>query len=193
MRITNLKHTSMDLLYLAHVNFRPVDNGRLVYSALPTPQQVRVRSEIPSHIRPAPGYAEFLAQLAGDPTGHHVLAPGLAFDPEVCFFINYLADAEGWAHSMQVHPAGGADYIAHRPEQLGKATRWISRTPDQDAIALVEPGTVTPMSYEDLAASGSIPTLAGGESFHCEMEMGALTPAEAEQVVKKIEVIVSRT
>ena len=29
----NLKQTPMDLMYLAHINFRPVDYGRLVYSA----------------------------------------------------------------------------------------------------------------------------------------------------------------
>ena len=36
-----------------------------------------------------------------DPEVHHVLAPDLAFDPEAVFFIDYLADEDGWAHTMQ--------------------------------------------------------------------------------------------
>ena len=37
MTIINLKHSEMEVMYLAHVNFRPVENGRLVYSANCTP------------------------------------------------------------------------------------------------------------------------------------------------------------
>jgi hypothetical protein len=47
MTITNLKATPMESMYMAHVNFRPVDNGRLVYSAQCTPEHVRVRRSIP--------------------------------------------------------------------------------------------------------------------------------------------------
>ena len=51
-------------MYLAHANFRPIDQGRLVYSAVSTPKHVRVRSSIPSHVHPLPGYKEFLDLLA---------------------------------------------------------------------------------------------------------------------------------
>jgi hypothetical protein len=110
MTLTNLKHTEMELMYLAHVNFRPVDNGRLVYSAPPTPERVRVRRSIPSHVRPGPGYAEFIEELGNHPEKHHVLAPELVFDPELVFSIDYLADESGWAHTLQVLPDGSADY-----------------------------------------------------------------------------------
>ena len=56
LTVENLKKTSMELMYMAHVNFRPVDNGRLVYSAPCTPEHVRVRKSIPSHVKPGPGY-----------------------------------------------------------------------------------------------------------------------------------------
>ena len=56
MTIENLKRTDMDLMYLAHINFRPVDNGRLVYSAHCDPEHVRVRRSIPSHIHPPAGF-----------------------------------------------------------------------------------------------------------------------------------------
>ena len=58
------RRTPMELMYMAHANFRPHDHARLEYSAQYTPEHVRVRTSIPSHVKPAPGYTEFLAELA---------------------------------------------------------------------------------------------------------------------------------
>jgi len=190
MAITNLKQSPQELLYLAHVNFKPVDGGKLAYSAIPTPEHVRVRASIPSHITPGPGYVDFIQELGEHPEKHHLLAPDLAFDPEAVFFIDYIADEAGWAHSMQIHPDGQADVIRHRPEQLPKATRWISRTPDQDAIALVEAGTCEPEGYVAEKAKGNIRLLAPGEYFVAEFEIGALAPAEAQVAADKIAALV---
>jgi hypothetical protein len=191
MTITNLKQSEQELLYLAHVNFRPVDGGRLVYSARPTPAHVRVRASIPAHISPGPGYVAFIEALGEHPEKHHVLSPDLAFDPEAVFFIDYEADADGWAHSMQVHPDGRADVIRHRPTQLPKATRWISRTPDQDAIALVEAGTCEPEGYHAEKAKGNVRLLPPGGQFHCDLEIGALSPEEAERAEAQIQACLS--
>jgi len=183
----NLRRTEMELMYLAHVNFWPVDNGRLVYSAPCTPMRVRVRSSIPSHIRPPEGYAEFLQELRAHPELHNVLRPGLAFDPEVVFFIDYLADEEGWAHSMQVHPDGSADLISHRPDQLNHGIRWICRTPDQDALGLCLPATAEPEGYQAEKAKGNVRILPAGASVRFDMEAGYLTPGEARDMEAKIE------
>lgn len=186
MTVTNLKQSNMELMYLAHANFRPVDDGRLVYSAPCTPHHVRVRRSIPSHIRPIAGYVEFLEELEREPEKHNRLSPDLLFDPEVVFFIDYLADADGWAHSMQVHPDGNADYIRHRPDQLDKGVRWISRTGDQDALGLILPATAEPEGYLAEKAKGNIKVLPPKGVFHFELEMGALTPAEAQRMEEKI-------
>jgi hypothetical protein len=185
--IRNLKRTPMELMYLAPANFRPVDGGRLIYSAACTPQTVRVRSSIPSHIRPAAGYREFLQELQNHPEKHNVLDPGLAFDPEVVFFVDYQADAAGWAHTMQRHPDGSADFISHRPDQLDHGVRWISRTPDQDALGMVLPATAEPEGYTAEKAKGNVKTLAGGAEWRCDMEMGALTPDEAQTLEVRIQ------
>ena len=191
LTIENLKRSEMELMYLAHVNFRPVDDGRLVYSAPCDPEHVRVRSNIPAHIKPAAGYAEFLAELEREPARHDVLQPGLRFDPEVVFYIDYLCDEAGWAHSMQVHPDGGADFISHRPDQLDKGVRWISRTADQDAIGIVLPATAEPEGYTAEKAKGNVEVLPAGGRFRCDLEVGTLTPNEAEQFAKKITAIVA--
>jgi hypothetical protein len=189
MTITNLKRATQEMLYLAHVNFRPIDHARLVYSA--PAENVRVRASIPDHIKPGPGYAEFLQALSKDPAKHHVLEPGMAYDPEGVFFIDYLADGEGWAHSMQVHPDGTADYLAHHTDPLNHATRWISRTPDQDAIALVEAGTAEPEGYHAEKAKGNVTELAPGESVTMRLRIGSLAPDEAEAMQAHIQDIVA--
>ena len=191
MTITNLKNSEMELMYLAHINFRPADNGRLVYSAPCTPQHVRVRTSIPSHIRPRPGYVEFIEELGRQPEKHNLLAPDLMFDPEIVFIIDYRADEKGWAHSMQVHPNGSADYVRHRPAQLDKGIRWICRTADQDALGLVLPATAEPEGYLAEKTKENIKILPPKGEFHCDLEMGTLTPAEAKRMEQKITQIVT--
>ncbi len=191
LAITNLKRTPMEYLYMAHANFRPVDNGRLVYSAQCTPATVRVRTSIPSHVRPGPQYAAFLGELSEHPERHNVLKPGLAFDPEVVFFIDYAADGDGWAHTMQVHPDGSADYISHRPAELDKGVRWICRTPDQDALGMVLPSTAEPEGFSAEKAKGNVKLLGPGETYSCAMVAGVLTVDEARAMENKISAIIS--
>ncbi len=190
MTITNLKHSDMELMYLAHANFRPVDNGRLVYTAPATPEHIRVRTSIPSHIRPKPGYVEFIEELGRHPEKHNLLAPDLVFDPEVVFYIDYLTDQEGWAHSMQVYPDGTADYIRHRPDQLDKGVRWISRTADQAALGIVLPATAEPEGYLAEKAKGNLKVLPPQGQFHFDLQMGLLAPDQARRTEEKISRIV---
>ncbi len=187
MVITNLKrHSPMECMYLAHINFRPVDNGRLVYSAPCTPERVRVRRSIPSHVRPKPGYREFIEDLGAHPEKHNVLKPDLPFDPELVFTLTMNADAQGWAHSMQVHPDGTADYVAHRPDQLDKCVRWISRTGDQDACGFAMPATAEPEGYSAEKAKGNIKTLDALAQWRADFVVGALDAAQAAQMEQKI-------
>ena len=192
MTIINLKHSEMEVMYLAHVNFRPVENGRLVYSANCTPEHARVRESIPSHIRPQPGYVEFLDELARHPEKHNVLVPGLLFDPEVVFYIDYLADKDGWAHTMQIRPDGSADYIRHRPDQLDKGIRWISLTADQEALGMVLPATAEPEGYLAEKAKGNIKILPPRGKIRFDLEMGMLPPPEVKRVEERIVHIVGK-
>jgi hypothetical protein len=181
IEVQNLKKTPMEIMYMAHVNFRPVDHGRFVQTAHTTAQTMRVRTAIPSHVKPTQAYLDFLTALQGDPTQANVLKPGMAFAPEQVFYIDYLADANGWAHSMQVHADGSADYIAHRPEQLCKGVRWISRTPDQDCLGIVLPATAEPEGYSAEKAKGNLQLLPGGESWRCDLWAGYLSKAQAQE------------
>jgi len=192
MTVTNLKNTPMPLMYLAHVNFRAVDYGRLVYSAPITPQDMTVRADLPDFMQVAPGYREFVEELKQHPEKHLILKPGLVFDPEVVFLIRYRADSAGWAHALQVHPDGSADVLRHRPDQLKVGVRWICRTPDQQSIGF-EPGTAGPQGFTTEKQKGNLQTLQGGETFHCDLQIGVLDAANAQQEEALIASILSGT
>lgn len=187
VHVKNLKQTPMDLMYLGHANFRPVDDGELHYSANYSADAVRVRRSIPSHVTPKEGYPEFLEALSRDPTGHHRLSPGLAFDPEVVFEIDMNADASGFAHAVQKHPDGSGDYVRCRPDQVPLCTRWICRTPDQDGLGIAFPATSGVEGYTNEKAKGRVITLAGGEAWHVDMRLGLLTATETQSIITIID------
>jgi hypothetical protein len=189
MTITNLRGADMDLMYMAHVNFRPVDNGKLVYSA--RPEHVRV-SKGALQGKPKPGFAEFLEMLAHNPSAHHTLSPDLPLDPEIVLSIDYDADSEGWAHSLQIHPTSGVDYIAHRPDQLPKGIRWIARTSDEDSLGLILPATSEVAGYLAEKAKGNVQTLPPHGRFTCEVIAGAIDRKEAAQIEANIQHILGR-
>jgi hypothetical protein len=184
--IDNLKKSPMDLMYLAHINFRPVDHAQLITSAANTPAQIKVRRSIPSHITPAPGYKEFIEELASNPTPANTLTPGLGFDPEVVFTIKPNSDTSGWAHSIQQLPDGSADYVAHRPEQLPFCIRWISRTSDQDCLGFAMPATAEPEGYSAEKAKGNLQSIAGEARWRCDFMVGTLDNQSTTTMHQKI-------
>ncbi|MEP0943876.1 MAG: DUF4432 family protein [Rhizobiaceae bacterium] len=189
LSVENLKKTAMDLMYLAHANFRPVDDGELHYSAPYTAEAVRVRQSIPAHISPKPGYEDFIAALATDPAPHHKLSPNLAFDPEIVFTIDMLAGKDGLAHALQKRPDGTADYICYHPDQAPIATRWVCRTPDQDGLGVAFPSTSEVEGYTAEKAKGQVVELGGEQVWNIDMKMGLLTDKEVGGVIEQIESI----
>lgn len=191
-RLSNLKKTAMDWMYMGHLNFRPLDGGRIHYSAPCTPEATRVFVKVPDHIQGAGGreqYVAFLEALAKDPSIHTEFKDGQVFDPEAVFSIDYLADAEGWAHSLHQHPDGYAHYIAHRPDELGTGIRWIARTPDQDALGLCLPATAEHQGYTAEKAKGNVGQIAAGGSVEIHLRAGLLDPGQARARIGAIDAI----
>lgn len=185
--VENLKQTPMDLMYLAHANFRPVDHGELHYSAPYDPDHVRVRRSIPSHITPKPGYVELLEELSVDPSRHHVMEPGMAFDPEAVFEIDMKTDENGFAHALQKHLDSTADYIRYRPSQAPVCMRWICRTPDQDGLGVGFPSTSGVEGYSAEKAKGRVAIVEGGETWRVDMRVGLLTADETSDSIDLID------
>ena len=186
MRIKNISNRQMELMYLCHINFSPVDGSQLEYSAAYNNENVKIRSSIPSHIKPDKDYVRTIDELKINPVLHHKINRELTADPELVFYINYSADETGRCHTLQIHPDGKSDYVCHQKSQLPKAMRWISRTPDHDAIALVEPATCEVEGYLLEKQKGNVMILNPGEEFTCNIQAGALDVTRTNEVLKKI-------
>ncbi|MCL2362987.1 MAG: DUF4432 family protein [Defluviitaleaceae bacterium] len=190
MKITNLLHRPMEVMYLGHINFRPVDYAELMYSAPYDSEHVVVNVNVPTHIKSGACMKDLLAYLQKvkeTPALHHIIDPSAPYDPEGVMFIKYHADKDGLAHTLQVHPDGYAHYATHRPDQMDNVIRWIARTPDHDAMGMVLPLNSGPGGYSAEKAAGNIKTLAPGAKMHFDMQMGLLEPGLVDRVKQKIE------
>ena len=182
LQIENLKNSPMELMYLAHLNWRPIDEATLYYSAVVSPETVRVRRTLPGHARFSPEALRQLEEFGAHPELHNTLKTGVTYDPEMVFIVDYLADQHGWSHSLQIHPDGSSDYVRHRPSQLPVGVRWLTRTADQDALGLVLPATAEPNGYTTEKAAGRVVTVAPAVTWTCEYSFAALEPERTEAV-----------
>jgi len=176
--VDNLRRVPMALMYLGHANFRPVDDGELDYSAVCRPDTVRVRQTIPRHIVPPPEYADLIGRLACEPSAHHRMHPGTLYDPEVVFDIDFEAAAGGLAYCRQIRPGGGMDYIEFNPAVFSHSIRWLSRTPDQDALGMALPSTTGGEGRNaELRRTRYVP-LDGGANWSAAIRLGYLRDDE---------------
>jgi len=186
----NKRSSPLDYMYLCHINFAPVNGARLIYSA--KPGDVKVFIDVPDTL-PAEHQHKlrtYMEAVAADPALHDAVgAPGQVYDPEIVFDINYAADADGYAHCMQLVD-GSADYACFRAAELPHGIRWISRTGDEDAMGMILPATADHKGRAEAARRGMLKVLAPGASAEFRMKAGALAPTDAAAMKNHIESIV---
>ncbi len=184
MKLTNLRSAPMEYMYLCHINFLPVDGAQLVYSAPADPAHVYAHIAIPERMPAdkAAALRQYMEQINRDPRVHHLVdQKSQIYDPEIVMTIKYLADRQGYAHSMAILPEGGAYYVSHRTKELPLGLRWISRTGDEDALGMVLPSTAEHLGLADARKNGMMKILGAGQSIVTSIEVGYL---EAGQVAK---------
>jgi hypothetical protein len=186
--VKNLKLVPMEVMYLAHINFRPVDNGVLVDTFNRDPKRIRVRSAPPTS---SDEHKKFIDAVRANPEIHRNEVPGRMIRPELVMAVDCAADAEGWAHSMQIHPDGSADFVSHRPDELKVGVRWTARHGDFDALGLMLPATAEPDGYSAEKAKGNVGTIPPGGTFHFHLVFGALPPSQATEFRHRIEAVAS--
>lgn len=192
MTVENCSHYPMELMYMCHVNFRPVEHGRIVQSVDWTKESMEVRTVIPAHVKASPAFVDFLAKLEENPRLTEVIRPEDEYNPEIAFFIHSpKVDENGWSHYMQVHPDGSADYIRYKPKELDHNTRWISRTEDQAGLGLALPATCDPEGYTAEKKKGNIKEIPARSSVSFSVVAGYLDQEEAKQMETRINKIVS--
>jgi hypothetical protein len=189
MSITNLKHTEMELMYLMHINFIPVVNSDIIYSAINDREHIKTHINIPTHIVVSDDNAkliDFMKQMEENPGLHHKLLPDMIYDPEICYTIKYEADENGYSYSLQKNPDGYSHYVRHRPQELPYVIRWISITPDQEAMGLALPATAEHLGYTDAKKKNQLKVLRPFETMEFNCEAGLLRPEETDKTVKRI-------
>ena len=187
MEIRNLKHTPMELMYLAHVNFKPHDGGRLIDTVPDDGKNIRIRTTVPPGLfKQAGSHKAMLAAMLANPALHRDLIAGRKVDPEIVMGLSFKADEQGWGHAMQLLPDCTADFISHRPSELPGGVRWMTRNADQDALGLFLPGTAEADGYTAEKAKGNVMVIEPQGNFRCALSFGALTKAEAAAMQTKI-------
>jgi hypothetical protein len=185
MTVTNLAGKPMDLMYMAHMNYAYVADGRFVEPL--GIRRTRVRSSVPAHVRPTPAWSTYMAELTEDPSRLQALSTPELYDPEiVCFFDGVQADDNGNAHFLLRHPDGPAFYTAYKPEQFDHAARWVLHNADQQVAAFVLPATCEPEGYKAELAKGNVRSLGAGQSAEFSVRTGYLTAEEVRRLERDL-------
>ncbi|MHA1158623.1 MAG: DUF4432 family protein, partial [Alphaproteobacteria bacterium] len=179
LEVENLMHSPMELMYLAHANFRPLDGSQILDNA----SALRLRTELPSHVTPSADFAQTMERLTQTPDAHRMIDDAAVYDPEVVLFLDFN---EAEAINLARHPDGTGDFIRYPTASLPRCSRWISRTADQDCIGLALPGTAEPEGKTRERAKGNIMVLGARETYACSYDLGALDAAGAERLAQKL-------
>lgn len=166
IEVDNRAATPFDWYYLAHVNFRPADGGRLIDTVADDLRDILQR--------PAPG----IPMVAIDQPLDRSVPPPLSCDPERLHVMQVAEDGAGWALALQQHPDGSGDLVHWRPGELPRITRWISRRPDEDAMGFALPGTAWPTGLADLQAKGQQVIIPPKGRWRADFSFGLVPAAE---------------
>ncbi|TDV71989.1 aldose 1-epimerase family protein [Pseudomonas sp. LP_7_YM] len=181
MDVRNMAGKPMELMYMAHMNYAYVADGRFVEPL--GVARTRVRSSVPAHVKPTPAWSAYIAQLSEDASRLQTLDAPELYDPEiVCFFDGAKTDARGDAHFLLKHTDGPAFYTRYKPAQFDHAARWILHNADQQVAAFVLPATCEPEGYLAEKAKGNVRSLGAGESASFSVRTGYLTAEEVRQL-----------
>jgi len=187
--VTNLKHSPMHLMYLAHINFLPVSHGKIVDTVPNTKESLRVIHVFEEIYRENHQYKEMIDYFKAHPESHKSFTPEGVIDPEVVFAVTPKADRDGWALALQVLPDGHSDFVRHRPAEFKNSLRWICRSSDQRALGLLLPSTAEPSGYLAEREKGNLLKLAPGESLNFTYQCGALNVEETNLMINEIKKI----
>ena len=184
---TTLKDLPLEYYYLCHVNHRPVDGSRLLYTA--NPKTAIINCEVPEGYRKdwADATNAWLAALKKDPScGDVIGAKGESYKPEIVNCYLHHAARDGWAYTMQLQPDGTAVYVKHNPKLLPYGTRWIARTIDEDALGMCLPATAEHKGRLYCQAHHQQRFLKTGKTVRYHIETGLLDKAGAKAMKKLI-------
>ncbi len=186
IRAANLRQKPMKYMYMAHINWLPVEKSRLISSA--AQESVEVFSDtfgLPNVEQQK--FLDYVSQLQQNPElADQIDASSQVLDPELCLYMRMLPDEEGFAHALQVFPEGDADYVSFCVNELPNAVRWYARTGDEDALAFAIPSTNNHLGFSRNLAKGLIREIPAKDSVKMNYRFGYLEKQAAGQLIKKV-------
>ena len=181
IKLENLRQYPMEYMYLCHINFRPIDGAKLIYSAKQDTEHIKIYKTDGSK-----ELCEYFDRLEKDITiMNDVGAKGQCYDPEICFGIKYEADENGRAYTLQ-YTDNGACYVSHPANILTNGVRWISRTANEDSMGMVLPATAEHIGYENAKNNGQLKILGANDTLEFYIEAGYIGKDDADNVIEKI-------
>ena len=187
MVIENLSNYPMELMYMCHVNFVPVDHGRIVQNVEWTSEGMKLWKNIPTNIDVPQKDIDFLDKIKKNPKLTEVIDPDDQYNLHTIFSLNSTkTDEKGWTHFMQMHPDGSADYLAYKPEEFDHNVRWMIRTKDHQALAFALPATCDAEGYTAEKQKGNIKHIPANEKISFSVVTGYLNNKESQNMENKI-------
>lgn len=184
----NNKDVPLEYYYLCHINHRPVNGARLLYTAKPS--EIKVNHEVPADYfssEHAKATNCYLDALDKDPSiMNEVGAAGQSYKPEIVFCCNYDKDEDGNAYTMQLNPDKTATFVCHKPDELPYGIRWIARTEDEDAMGMVLPATAEHLGRCYCRRNNQQSYLRKGETVTYSIRTGLLDAEQSEKMQEKI-------
>jgi hypothetical protein len=191
IEIMNLSNYPMELMYLAHINFLPVENGEIVQSLQWNKENMILRNSPNPDLKATKNRMDFIKKIEADPVQTKFIKFEDDYSSEVIFHINRpKTDNDGWAHFMQVHPDGSADYASYKPEELNHLCRWTVINKDFKAISIINPATCQTEGYIKEKEKGNIIMLKEKSSRKFNLITGYLNKDRAVDMKRKIAEII---
>ncbi len=180
--LENLRSYPMEYMYLCHINFKPFDGAKLIYSAKKDLEHIKIyRTDGSKEL------VNYFDALQKDITIMDTVGEkGQCYDPEICFGIKYESDEDNRAYTMQYTPQGSC-FVTHPADVLTNGVRWISRTNNENAMGMVLPATGEHLGYQNAKEKGQIKVLGANETLNFYMEAGYIEKEESEKMKQKIE------
>ena len=193
LTVTNLKHAPQELMYLAHINFRPVDGGKLIDGVPDDAKHIAVRADLPPQFVPS----ERSTSDSWKPSGGHRPVIGSCHQSRGSIQSSYSSCAmrqgrvvgrTACSFILTAQPISSAiGRVSYPSVFAGSAAMWIKMR-----MGLVLPATAEVSGYTAEKAKGNVRTLPPGGEFHCSYVCGALSPADADAMRSEIEALKSQ-
>lgn len=192
--LENKRNYPMEYMYLCHINFRPIDGAKLIYSAPCDSENIKVYDTDVSGIEEPrkTKLTEYIDELRKNPEKmNDVGGAGQIYDPEICFALKYKGDENNIGYTMQ-YTDDGAFYVSHPIDTLPNVVRWIARTEHENSMGMALPCTAEHLGYAHAKENGQLKVLPPLGKIRFNISAGYLEKSDAENVKKKIEKILSK-